>query len=380
MHREIKRKVVGPALSTSKVLSYEPTISKHVGNFLSRIADALPEDASTINVAPYIHSYTFNTMIEIIFGESDFPKPYTETPGSQGILTTFRNFSKWAWGASLLPWLGWLMSTRPMVYLSRRPTYDSEGNLTGLAALVAASRHLIFEHPERALQTSQSSIVRSYLQVPESDTKRMLPDELWSECFNSVFAGPGSTAAALTTILYELGSHHGHGWQDRIRSDLENLSADAIPSSSPVLKAVIKETLRLHAPFSTAFPRSITTGAETAIPGISAPLPTGTMVSSNTYVLGHSREVWGDDVEVWKPERWLGDESEVKKVDEKFVAFSKGPRGCIGKEIAMIMLANAVASMLEKWDIIARGELKGKNFIEVQYTECKIAFLQTGTS
>ena len=380
MHREIKRKVVGPALSTSKILSYEPIISKHVRIFLSRIADALPEDASTLNISAYVHSYTFNTMIEIIFGESDFPTSYTETPGSQDILTTFRNFSKWAWGASLLPWLGWLMSTRPMIYLSRRPTYDSKGNLTGFAALVAATRDLVFQHPERALQSSQPSIVKSYLQVPESDTKRMLPDEIWRECFNSVFAGPGSTAAALTTILYELGSQHGHEWQDRIRTDLGKLSADAIPSSSPVLKAVIKETLRLYAPFSTAFPRSITTGAETAIPGTSAPLPAGTMVSSNTYVLGHSKEVWGDDVEVWKPQRWLEDEREVKKLDEKFVAFSKGPRGCIGKEIAMIMLANAVASTLEKWDIITRGELKGKNFVEVQYMECMIAFLQTGPS
>ena len=375
LHREVKRKVVGPALSTSKIFSYEPIISKHVGHLISRLAEALPEDASKLNVAPYIHNYAFNTFIEIIYGESLSPTPYTDNQGSHGILDTFRNLNKWMWGGSLLPWVGWLMSTRPLVYISRRPTYDSEGNITGIAALVAQSHDLIFSHPERALHSTQPSIVKSYLQVPESDTKRMLPGEIWRECFNSVFAGPGSTAAALTTILYELGSHHGHEWQDRIR---EPLSKGVAPSSSSVLKAVIKETLRLHAPFSSAFPRTITPGAECAIPGISVPLPPGTMVSSNTYILGRSKQVWGDDAEIWKPQRWLGHESEVRKLDEKLVVFSKGPRGCIGKEMAMVMLSCAIVGILQKWDIIARGGLKGRNFVEVQYTECEIAFMQTG--
>ena len=382
LHREIKRKVVGPALSTSKVQSYEPVISKHVGNLITSLAEALPEDASKINIAPYIHVFTFNTMIEIIFGKSLSPGPYIQSGGSQDILVTFYGLSKWMWGGSLLPWFGWIMSTEILAsstgliaYLMKRPTRDWDGHSTSLAALVSKTRDLIFTHPERAVKSSQPSIVKSYLQVPESDTKRMLPDEMWRESFNFVFAGPGSTAAALTATLYELSCQHGHEWQDRIRADLETLSEDQTPSSSPVLKAVIKETLRLHVPFSTAFPRSITAGAETAIPGISAPLPIGTMVSSNAYVLGHSRENWGDDAEAWRPQRWLAAESEVKKLDEKFVVFSKGPRGCIGKEIAMKILANAVAGVVQKWDIIARGELKGKNFVEMQYTECEIAFL-----
>lgn len=37
-----------------------------------------------------------------------------------------------------------------------------------------------------------------------------------------------------------------------------------------------------------------------------------------------------------------------QKLEEKFVVFSKGPRGCVGKEIAMLMLEKAVAGVLEK--------------------------------
>jgi len=70
-----------------------------------------------------------------------------------------------------------------------------------------------------------------------------------------------------------------------------------------VILAVIKETMRLHSPFPPAFPRVIAACAETAIPDLAAPLPVGSLAAGNTYVLGRSKEIWGDDADMWKPER-----------------------------------------------------------------------------
>src|SRR2546423_6048723 len=97
-------------------------------------------------------------------------------------------------------------------------------------------------------------------------------------------------------------------------------------------------------PFSTAFPRSITAGAETVIQDLPAPLPIGTTVSSNTYSTfwvvrtksGVMMQVRGSLSGGW----WLG--GQKQKLEEKFVAFSKGPRSCIGRETAMLMLEKAV--------------------------------------
>jgi len=82
---------------------------------------------------------------------------------------------------------------------------------------------------------------------------------------------------------------------------------------------------------------------------------------------------------MWKPERWLGDEKGVKRLEDKFVAFSKGPRGCGGKEIAMLMMEKAVVGMLEKWDLTVKGSLRGASWLEMQYMECGIAFVEVGT-
>ena len=373
LHREHKRKVVGSALSTGQIKTYEPIISKNVSILLSRLTEARQscQNTSSVNVAAIIHRYTFDTIVEIIYGNSLCSGPYTDTRAAHGLLAGFRALSKMAWGGSLLPYLGWLMSTRPMVFLTRRPTYDTQGNMTSIAALAERIRDLVFVHLDNALHSDQPSILQSFLHVPDSDSKRMKPQEIWRECFNLIFAGPGSTAAALTAIVYELGKPHGHEWQERC------CAATSPTTSSLVLTAVIKETLRLHAPFPTAFPRTITPGAEAAIPDLPAPLPVGTVVSSNTYVLGHSKNIWGEDAELWRPQRWLGiTESKEKDLDDAFVVFSKGPRGCIGKEIAIRMLSQAVVSILMRWKIEATGDLRRGSFLEMQYEECGIVFIE----
>jgi benzoate 4-monooxygenase len=77
---------------------------------------------------------------------------------------------------------------------------------------------------------------------------------------------------------------------------------------------------------------------------------------------------------MWKPERRLWDEKGVMRLEYKFVVFSKGPRGCGGKEIAMLMMEKTVVGVPEKWDLTAKGSLRRASLLETQYMECGIAF------
>ena len=379
IHRERRKKVVGPALSTTKIASYEPVVEKHVAVLISRLENASQNSESgTIDVAPLAHRFTFDTLNEIIYGDSLSSKPYTDLKASAGLLEALRMISKMSWGCSLLPWFGWLMSTRPMVALTRKPTFDEEGNMTGMGALAFQTRTLVLERPEKALDSSSPSIVKSWLQVPESSGTSMNHEEMWREAFNLTFAGPGSSSAALTSLLLELGTEEGRRWQSQIRDELGTTDHKTY-KVSPSLAATIKETLRLHAPFPTAFPRTITAGAENALADVAGPLPVGTTVSSNTFILGQSKEVWGDDARVWKPQRWLGSQSETKVLDDKFVVFSKGPRVCIGKDIVYLMITAALASILQKWEIKWDGKVEAHNFLEMQYSTCEISLSRVKT-
>ena len=229
---------------------------------------------------------------------------------------------------------------------------------------------------------TQPCIVTNLSQQAGGSSTGMSPGTIIHEAINLFFAGPGSTATALTSVLYFLGKPEGKVWQDRIRKECEAASSQ----SSPALAAVVKETLRLSPPFPSSFPRDTSWEVTNKhLPGIQGSLPVGTTVSCNLYVLGRSKELWGEDADQWKPERWLeqsveggaqesGEKEGVKtrKPDEKFVTFGKGPRMCMGREIAMIMIGEAVEAMLSKWDIQSVGRLEGKNVFDMQYDLAEI--------
>ena len=76
-------------------------------------------------------------------------------------------------------------------------------------------------------------------------------------------------------------------------------------------QAVIKEALRLHAP--TCFP------LERVVPpeGLNISghfIPANTIVGTTAPLMNMNREVFGSDVDLFRPERWLDNDAERKKL------------------------------------------------------------------
>jgi hypothetical protein len=70
--------------------------------------------------------------------------------------------------------------------------------------------------------------------------------------------------------------------------------------------------------------------------------------------LGHmvNPKIWGEDVYTFRPERWLVDDSETKNPADRdaFMAFAKGPRNCIGQELAMLELKMVLAMTIRQFN------------------------------
>ncbi|TVY37891.1 Cytochrome P450 monooxygenase [Lachnellula subtilissima] len=335
-HRDRRRKVVGGALTTSHIRSYSPIVAKNVQQFLSKLSTASADAKNNVlNIAEPVHALTFNTVAELIYGPSlsVTDQPWTDIASGEGILTAFRAMAKFAWGASHIPSLSWLFSTSPVIKMTQRPTFNAAGLPTGIGALARRARLLLLEDPNLVTGVDQPSIAKSMLVIGKEDSRHMGPDEMFRECFNLLFAGTGSTAAALTGALERLGS------QD-------------------------------------AFPREIQPGAEMAIAGVETPLPVGTVVASNSWIVSHDKGVWGSDAGLWKPERWLDAKGDAgkKSLEDKFIVFSKGPRGCIGRDIAMLIVTQAVAAIVSRWRIETIGEMKSGAWLEMQIEWCGLKF------
>ncbi|EPS65676.1 hypothetical protein M569_09101, partial [Genlisea aurea] len=63
-------------------------------------------------------------------------------------------------------------------------------------------------------------------------------------------------------------------------------------------------------------------------------------------------EIWGEDCNEFKPERWMSKQGEVNRVATKnFVSFGSGPWACLGKEFGMRRLKAAAATILHNFDV-----------------------------
>ncbi|ETS64436.1 benzoate 4-monooxygenase cytochrome p450 [Moesziomyces aphidis] len=191
-----------------------------------------------------------------------------------------------------------------------------------------------------------------------------------------VVAGVETTAAALTYLTFQLATH-AH-WYERLRDELAEVIPDqeafvrdvenAVPEERAVVKlaffnALLKETFRFYPAGVRPFPRTVPPEGLHLEYGVF--LPGGTEITCSSWVQGRwDRALWGDDSEVFRPERWI--EAQQQPSDDylkdapgrealrsaryadmasSITTFSNGPRGCIGRNLATLVLHLTCASV-----------------------------------
>lgn len=89
----------------------------------------------------------------------------------------------------------------------------------------------------------------------------------------------------------------------------------------PYLQAVIDEALRIHSTSGVGLPRLVPEGGLTVCGQY---FQEGTVLSVPTYTIHRDKEIWGEDCEAFRPERWF--EQDKNGIQKTFNPFSFGPR------------------------------------------------------
>lgn len=127
------------------------------------------------------------------------------------------------------------------------------------------------------------------------------------------------------------------------------------------LQAVINEVLRLWAPVSL---NSRICLADRVLPRGGGPdgssplfMPKGSQLGWVLYAYHRQRDIWGEDAEEFRPERWLGERA--MRFGWHYTPFNAGPRICLGQQFALSQVGYVTVRLCQVFEgIELRGRLR----------------------
>ncbi|KAI8963232.1 cytochrome P450 [Daldinia sp. FL1419] len=212
------------------------------------------------------------------------------------------------------------------------------------------------------LDEVSGSLIQSLLEVFGDDRKLVSDSAL-----NYLSAGRDTVAQALTWCIYTLMQHKFaiEKIRDEVRVLLEKTQESLLlsddndkgvnstiftPTSLPYTMATFYETLRLYPPIPFEIKQC---ERATTLPDGTF-LPDKSIVFWCTWAMNRSKTRWGEDADIFQPERWLTEEGKlITKSAAEFPVFNGGPRLCLGKRMAELIAAQVIPTMLLMFDFTA---------------------------
>ncbi|EST08173.1 Cytochrome P450 [Kalmanozyma brasiliensis GHG001] len=160
-------------------------------------------------------------------------------------------------------------------------------------------------------------------------------------------AGHETTASGVSWTLWNLASHPEI--QDKLRKECKELmDQDERPPYSAIkglayLDAVINESMRVTPPV----PRTIRIANKAStIDGLY--VPKGTLLPISNRAINMDPEVWGEDAEEFKPERWF---NLPEKYDKTFsmITFIAGAHACIGRTMSYLEMKAVICILVSNF-------------------------------
>lgn len=137
----------------------------------------------------------------------------------------------------------------------------------------------------------------------------------------------------------------------KVKEELQNvLGKDEILeetriSKLPFLRAVLKETLRLHPPAPFLVPHK----SESDVELFGFRVPQNAQILVNVWAMGKDSSIWSD-VDLFVPERFLESKIDFRGRDFELIPFGAGRRICPGLPLANRAMPLMLASLLHNYD------------------------------
>lgn len=307
-----------------------------LGEHVDNLFEALPGDGTPVDIQDLFFRLTLDSATEFLFGESTFclsPKkaagsgPLAMTGGEKGFAYAFNSCQDSILKRIRAQNFYWLIN--PPEFREAVKTVHEVVDYyvdKALAKLNASE--------EEKIDGSNSRYVFLEAVARETQDRKVLRDQM----LNILLAGRDTTASLLTSSFFYLARNPAI-W-DRLRSEIlaefpasENDDKITIGRLREVkyLRYFMNEVLRLvpPVPFNHRYATKDTSIPVGGGPDGKSPIfiKKGMKVSYLVGVMHRRTDIWGEDAEQFRPERWY----EKTKFGWEFLPFNGGPRICLGR-------------------------------------------------
>ncbi|KAI8232142.1 hypothetical protein K4K53_005092 [Colletotrichum sp. SAR 10_77] len=367
------RRCVNSAFSMSALVQYEPFVDNTTKLFLSQTEKLFAGNPEGCDFTTWLQFYAFDVIGEITYSKRHgFIEKNEDIDGIVAYLSKLflyvapigqiplldRLFLKNPIYLKLSQW-GFIDSTFPVARFARARMAERLPELNGKEPLLPVTNgKKLAEQPD---------LLSKFLAAREARPDFMSDVLVQTMAVSMAFAGSETTAISLAAVFYYL--LRTPTALARLKEELDQFGREGGFSDTETglvtwtesqklvyLDACIKEAFRMHPAAGLPLERIVPEqGAEIAGTFVKG----GTIVGCSAWIIHRRPEIWGADVDTYRPERWLVDETKDREAEEQRIKemnghmfqFGMGSRTCIGKNISLLEIYKVVPSLLRRFDI-----------------------------
>ncbi|KAF8997881.1 cytochrome P450 [Cyathus striatus] len=345
-----RRNLIGPFFSRRAILNLENTVRSKVDGLISRLLmQGSSKKSADLDLA--FRSTSLDIITSYCFA-SKTPSNQAPHEFQKDILASIDGTLPMIWVFKHFPFIKYLLLGVPEIFAS--VLKPSTVGILEQRRQMGKQIDYIMKDPS-SLDNVDHETIYHYFLNPQEDNQRLPPitrEWLLDEGLYMRFAAGDTVGNTCTVAAYHvLTNEHVHktltqelreAWPDKdLWLGLESLE------KLPYLTAVIKESLRMAHGVVTPLPRVIGPH-EAEISGTI--IPPGTVVSMGAMIMHRNPRIFTDPSRFY-PERWLQDDSQG--LEKYLVSFSKGPRSCLGINLAWCELYLIIGAIFRRLDMEA---------------------------
>ncbi|KAM5343296.1 hypothetical protein ACJ41O_014262 [Fusarium nematophilum] len=365
------RRSVNSAFAMSALVQYEPFVDNTTRLFLEQTEKLFV--GKSCDFTQWLQFYAFDVIGEITYSKRHGFIEKNEDV--EGIVAYLSKLFLYVAPVGQIPFLDLLFLKNPIyLKLSQWGLFDSTFPVAKFARARMAERLIPELKSDAVLPTSEmkkqplgQDLLSKFIAAREARPEFMTDQLVQTMAVSMAFAGSETTAITLSAVFYYL--LRNKRCYEKLQRELDAASRAGAFSDYdsglvtfseaqkfPYLHACIQEAFRMHPAPGLPMERIVPPqGAEIGGEYIKG----GTIVGCSAWIIHNRPEIFGDDTDVYRPERWLPDpnanaeeeDKRIKKMTGMMFQFGMGSRTCIGKNISLLEIYKVVPSLLRRFEI-----------------------------